>query len=67
MSTEAVIDEVLELSGPFVDKRARNRHRDWLASKSTDWLLKRRATLLETSTRPAVQGRLVLTTDAHGL
>jgi len=60
MSTETLINEVLELSGSYPAGSSRRRHRAWLAGKPTDWLLRRRLTLRETQQRPGGQKRLAL-------
>lgn len=58
MSTQALVEEILRLSGPFVDDRARLRHRRWLERRSTEKLLLRRQELLDTAGRPGGQRQL---------
>jgi len=60
VSTLAIIEEILKLSGPFASDAARNAHRRWLEGLPTNKLEQRRTDLLASLQRPSGQGQLGL-------
>jgi hypothetical protein len=60
MSTHELIEEILDLSGPYTCGKARIMHRRYLEGHDTEWLLNHKKELLETNQRPAGQAALGL-------